>query len=94
MRPGNDPFLTRRCALQGKKPRLPLRGQSIRKETVRMSSDSDLIGIPVALGAIVAILAVFAAFFLIGPVTGIVVLLAVVVLAGVLLVPLIRANEL
>jgi hypothetical protein len=27
-----------------------------------MSSDSDLIGIPVAFGAIVAILAVFAAF--------------------------------
>jgi hypothetical protein len=59
-----------------------------------MSSDSDLIGIPVALGAIVAILAVFAAFFFIGPITGIVVLLAVVVLAGVLLVRLIRANEL
>ena len=59
----------------------------------RMSGDSDLIGIPVALGAIVAILAVFAAFFFIGPVTGIVVLLAVVVLAGVLLVRLIRANE-
>jgi hypothetical protein len=38
-----------------------------------MSSDSDLIGIPVALGAIVAILAVFAAFFFIGPITGIVV---------------------
>jgi hypothetical protein len=59
-----------------------------------MSSDSDLIGIPVALGAIVTILAVFAAFFFIGPITGIVVLLAVVVLAGVLLVRLIRANEL
>ena len=59
-----------------------------------MSSDSDLIGIPVALGAIVAILAVFAAFFFIGPITGIVVLLAVVVLADVLLVRLIRANEL
>jgi hypothetical protein len=42
----------------------------------------------------VAILAVFAAFFFIGPVTGIVVLLVVVVLAGVLLVRLIRANEL
>jgi hypothetical protein len=64
------------------------------KETIRMSSDSDLIGIPVALGAIVAILAVFAAFFFIGPITGIIVLLAVVVLAGVLLVRLIRANEL
>ena len=60
---------------------------------VRMSGDSDLIGIPVALGAIVAILAVFVAFFFIGPVTGIVVLLAVVILAVVLLVRLIRANE-
>ena len=60
---------------------------------VRMSGDSDLIGIPVALGAIVAILAVFVAFFFIGPVAGIVVLLAVVVIAGVLLVRLIRANE-
>lgn len=60
---------------------------------VGMSGDSDLIGIPVTLGAIVAILAVFAAFFFIGPVTGIIVLLAVVVIAGVLLVRLIRANE-
>jgi multisubunit Na+/H+ antiporter MnhG subunit len=60
---------------------------------VRMGGDSDLVGIPVALGAIVAILAVFVAFFFIGPVAGIVVLLAVVVIAGVLLVRLIRANE-
>jgi ABC-type Mn2+/Zn2+ transport system permease subunit len=58
-----------------------------------MSGDSDLIGIPVVLGAIVAVLAIFVAFFFIGPVTGIIVLLAVVVLAGVLLVRLIRANE-
>jgi hypothetical protein len=58
-----------------------------------MSGDSDLIGIPVALGAIVAILAVFAAFFFVGAITGVVVLLVVVVLAGVLLVRLIRANE-
>ena len=60
---------------------------------VPMSGDSDLIGIPVALGAIVAILAVFVAFFFIGAVAGVVVLLAVVVIAGVLLVRLIRANE-
>jgi hypothetical protein len=59
-----------------------------------MSSDSDLIGIPVALGAIVAILAVLVAFFFIGPVTGIIVLVAVVALAGVFLVRVIRANEL
>jgi hypothetical protein len=60
---------------------------------VPVSGDSDLIGIPVALGAIVAILAVFVAFFFIGAVTGVIVLLAVVVIAGVLLVRLIRANE-
>ena len=59
-----------------------------------MTSDSDLIGIPVALGAIVAVLAVFVAFFFIGPVVGVVVLLAVVVLALFLLVRVIRANEL
>jgi hypothetical protein len=41
----------------------------------------------------VAILAVFAAFFFVGAIAGIVVLLAVVALAGVLLVRLIRANE-
>jgi hypothetical protein len=69
-------------------------GAICRKETAQMSSNSDLIGVPVALGAIVAILAVFGAFFFIGPITGIVVLLAVVVLAGVLLVRLIKANEL
>ena len=59
-----------------------------------MTSDSDLIGIPVALGAITAVLAVFVAFFFIGPVVGVVVLLAVVVLALFLLVRVIRANEL
>ena len=46
------------------------------------------------MGAIVAILAVFVAFFFIGPVTGIIVLVAVVGLAGALLVRVIRANEL
>jgi multisubunit Na+/H+ antiporter MnhE subunit len=61
---------------------------------VPVSGDSDLIAIPVVLGAIIAILAVFAAFFFVGAVTGMIVLLAVVVLAGVLLVRLIRANEL
>jgi hypothetical protein len=60
---------------------------------VPMSGDSDLIAIPVVLGAIIAILAIFAAFFFVGAVTGVVVLLAVVVIAGVLLVRLIRANE-
>jgi hypothetical protein len=47
-----------------------------------MSADSDLIGIPVVLGAIVAFLAVLAAFFFIGPVFGIL-----------LVVRVIKANE-
>lgn len=47
-----------------------------------MDRDSDLIGIPVALGAILSVVAVLAAFFFIGPVVGIVVLLAVLCLAG------------
>ena len=59
-----------------------------------MSSDSDLIGIPVALGAILAILLVFGAFFFIGAVTGLIVLFVVVLLALFLLVRWIRANEL
>ena len=59
-----------------------------------MSSDSDLIGIPVVLGAILAILIVFCAFFFIGAITGMIVLLAVVILTVVFLVRWIRANEL
>jgi hypothetical protein len=59
-----------------------------------MSSDSDLIGIPVALGAILGILLVFGAFFFIGAVTGLIVLFVVVLLALFFLVRWIRANEL
>jgi hypothetical protein len=57
-------------------------------------SDSDLVGIPVALGAILAILVVFGAFFFIGAVTGLIVLFVVVLLAVLLLVRWIQANEL
>jgi hypothetical protein len=56
--------------------------------------DSDLIGIPVVLGAILAFLAILVAFFFIGPVVGIIVLIAVVALAVLLVVWFIRANEL
>jgi hypothetical protein len=56
--------------------------------------DSDLIGVPVTLGAILAILVVFAAFFFIGAVTGVIVLFVVVLLAVFLLIRWIRANEL
>jgi hypothetical protein len=59
-----------------------------------VSSDSDLIGIPVALGAILAILVMFGAFFFIGVVTGLIVLIVVVLLAVLLLVRWIQANEL
>jgi hypothetical protein len=58
-----------------------------------MSSDSDLIGIPVTLGVILAILVVFGAFFFIGAVTGLIVLFVVLVLGAWLLVRWIRANE-
>jgi hypothetical protein len=58
-----------------------------------MSSDSDLIGIPVTLGGILAILVVFGAFFFIGAVTGLIVLFVVLVLGAWLLVRWIRANE-
>ena len=59
-----------------------------------MNRDSDLIGIPVVLGAILAFLAILVAFFFIGPVVGIIVVLAVVALAALLVVRFIRANEL
>lgn len=58
-----------------------------------MSGDSDLIGIPVALGAILAFLGVLFAFFFVGPILGVVLLIALVILAIVLVVRVIRANE-
>jgi hypothetical protein len=59
-----------------------------------MTGGSDLIGVPVTLGAILAFLGVLAAFFFVGPILGIVLLIALVVLAIVLVVRVIRANEL
>ena len=59
-----------------------------------INRDSDLIGIPVAGGAILAILAILAAFFFIGPIAGIVVSVAVIALSIVLIVRVIKANEL
>jgi hypothetical protein len=58
-----------------------------------VSSYSDLVGVPLALGAILAVLVVFAAFFFVGVVTGLIVLFAVLILAVALLVRWIRANE-
>ncbi|HEU5042046.1 MAG TPA: hypothetical protein VFT84_14550 [Gemmatimonadales bacterium] len=58
-----------------------------------MGRDSDLIGIPVVLGVIVAFLAVLAAFFFIGPIVGIILLIGVVSLAIVRVVREIKANE-
>jgi len=59
-----------------------------------MSSDSDLIGIPVVLGTILAILVVFAAFFFIGPVVGIILLILAVALGIAVVVRVIQQNEL
>jgi hypothetical protein len=59
-----------------------------------VAGDSDLIGVPVALGAILVFLGVLAAFFFVGPVLGIVLLIALVIVAIVLVVRVIRANEL
>jgi hypothetical protein len=59
-----------------------------------MTGGSDLIGIGVTLGVILAILGVLAAFFFVGPILGVVLLIALVVLAMVLVVRVIRANEL
>jgi hypothetical protein len=59
-----------------------------------MNRDSDLIGIPVAGGVILALLAVFCAYFFIGAVVGTILLLAMVVLGVVLVVRVIKANEL
>lgn len=59
-----------------------------------MSGDSDLIGVPVAAGAILAFLGVLAAFFFVGPVLGIVLLIGLVILAIFLVVRVVRANEL
>ena len=59
-----------------------------------MTGDSDLAGVYLTLGVILAFLGVLAAFFFVGPVLGIVLLIALVILAIVLVVRVIRANEL
>ena len=59
-----------------------------------MTGDSDLAGVYLTLGVILAFLGVLAAFFFVGPVVGIVLLIAAVILAIVLLVRWIKANEL
>lgn len=59
-----------------------------------MNRDSDLIGIPVAGGVILGLLAVFCAYFFVGAVLGTVLLLALVVLGGVLIIRVLKANEL
>ena len=58
-----------------------------------MRGGSDLIGLYVAAGAILVLLAIFVAFFFIGAVAGIIVLLAAVILAIALLARVIRENE-
>ena len=57
-----------------------------------MKRDSDLIALPLVAGAAIALLAILVAFFFVGPVVGIIVLLAAVVLGIALLARAIRAN--
>ena len=59
-----------------------------------MNEQSDLIGIPVAGGVILALLAVFCAYFFVGVWLGTILLIALVVLGIVLIVRVIKANEL
>ena len=58
-----------------------------------MTGDSDLAGIYLTVGLIVTLLAVLAAFFFVGAIAGVVLLLAAAILAIVLLVRWIKANE-
>lgn len=58
-----------------------------------MNSDSDTSYIPAIIGFFVAIIAIFAAFFLIGPIVGIVVLIAVLAIAVFLGYRLMSQNE-
>jgi hypothetical protein len=59
-----------------------------------VTRDSDLVGIPLAIGAILAFLGVIAAFFFVGPIFGVVLLIALVIVAIAVVVRVIRANEL
>jgi hypothetical protein len=59
-----------------------------------MNTDSDLIGIKVTGGLILAVLAVLFAYFFIGAIAGTVLLIALVVLGIVLLVRVVQRNEL
>jgi hypothetical protein len=59
-----------------------------------VTRDSDLVGVPLTLRAILGFLAVGAGFFFVGPILGTVLLIALVILAIGLLVRVIRANEL
>ena len=58
-----------------------------------MNRDSDLVGIPVAGGLILGVLAVLFAYFFVGVWLGTVLLIGLVVLGIVLIVRVIRANE-
>ena len=61
---------------------------------VAMTGDSDLTGIYLTAGLIVTVLAVLAAFFFVGAIAGVVLLIAAAILAIVLLIRWIKANEL
>jgi hypothetical protein len=68
-------------------------GDEVTPNAARPRATSDLIGLRLTLYLAVAIIAILAAFFLVGPVAGIIVLLAAVVLGILALVAAIRRAD-
>ncbi|MGC1800580.1 MAG: hypothetical protein WA701_09360 [Solirubrobacterales bacterium] len=71
-----------------------MRGTQGQLTFLAMTGDSDLAGVYLTVGLIVTVLAVLAAFFFVGAIAGVVLLIAAAILAIVLLVRWIKANEL
>ena len=71
-----------------------MRGTQGQLQFLAMTGDSDLVGVYLTLGLILAFLGVLAAFFFVGAIVGVVLLIAAAILAIVLLVRWIKANEL
>jgi hypothetical protein len=58
-----------------------------------MKRDSDLVALPAVAGTILVLLAIFVCFFFIGPVVGIIVLVAAIVLGIALFARVLSKNE-
>jgi hypothetical protein len=71
----------------------PDRGSDVTPSEPRIRATSDLIGLRLTLYLGVAIIAILAAFFFVGPVVGIIVLLAAVVLGILGVVAVIRRTD-